>query len=143
MNSSRRGFLGLLGGGAFAGPKAVKQAFAKVASTGIPTMTNVGISSNLCVSDDQSWRAREVLSLLRGRHQKPSINLHQTNSYPNIEALHSVSKVNKHRMSVELDRERALTNSIRELVQHYRLDWIGLSEEQLIGQIEKIAGDRT
>ncbi|EFO30068.1 sulfatase [Roseibium sp. TrichSKD4] len=80
--------------------------------------------------------------MIRRPQQTATRNKYHDHVFPDVEALVSVSPVNKHRMNKQRERESNLAYHIRDLVQHYKLDWMGLSEEQLIEQIENIAWDR-
>ncbi|WP_298966171.1 hypothetical protein [uncultured Roseibium sp.] len=141
MKSSRRGFLGLIAGGATAGPGALKGALASASEMGFPT-ASVGIPQGGDNNPNTAaiYIARDILRNLERKKGEPEISRHN-NLFADIEALKSISPSAKARMQHDKHLDRELAFMIDSFLRERGLKWVGLSEESLMSIIKKAAGD--
>ena len=143
MKSSRRGFLSLLGGGAVAGPGALKKAVAaassgKIASEVMPVTDGCyGLKSN---DVDVNWLARDILEAMNGGSGAAITQPHESR-FTDIDALVSVSPTQKARLHRQKHRDADLQHQLRRFVEANNLNWVGLTEEKLMTLIKKAARD--
>lgn len=141
MKSTRRGFLGLLGGGAVAGPSALKGAMADVA---VSDVAGAGIRSGdltcgSASSDGGDWRAAEILRILQGKVGPTTYHAHM-DTYPDIEALKSTSLSFRARKIREKNIDAAVAEQVRLFIRERGLNLVGMTEETLLTIIKKAAG---
>lgn len=140
MRSTRRSFLGLLGGGAAAGPVTVKQALSQVPqSTGIGCVERVA-GNAVCSepTDHGEWLAKHVLDLMEAR-TGPAKTENFSPVYADIEALVSVSRTSKVRMTNEKEKQERIGSALRDFISHHKLNWLGMSEKEIFDYVELIA----
>lgn len=139
---NRRGFLGALGGAAVGTPAALKSAIAKGSAERLSNIPSgvLGYSNACPESHRGSWRAHDVLRLLRPESQPSRSRVHQ-DRYEDIECLVSVSRSHKSRMTAERERQSQLEFAVAEFIAEQKLDWVGLTEETVIRLAKKAAGE--
>ena len=143
MKSSRRGFLGLIGGGAVAGPGALKKAMANATASklaSVPTVQEVPVGYSNAVEASGSWRAQEILQLIQPRREASFVPAHEC-WFADVRALKSVSETAKCQIQMRRRREIELANCLSEFIKEKRLDLVGLTEDSLLSIIKKAAGE--
>lgn len=138
MKSSRRGFLGLIAGGATAGPGALKKAIAQSSVIDLPS--NIPPVSLSTATDTSDWRACEILQLMKPARGPVTFNQHEQ-VFSDIACLKSISNGHKCRMNKQKQREYELAHNLGEFLKDKKLNWIGLSEENFMSIIKKAAGE--
>ncbi|MBO6755458.1 MAG: hypothetical protein JJ902_03975 [Roseibium sp.] len=140
--TTRRGFMGLLGGGAVAGPSAIKKALASAplkqgsAFFNMPsesTPASYGLECN-------GLGARGIMNFMSSG---PGV-ARQTNYAEfdaDIAALKSISLGHKIRMQNQRDYDRRLSEKIQRFLEQKNLNWIGLSEDTILALIKQEAGE--
>lgn len=113
MRTSRRGFLGFMGGAVAAGPKLATE-LASAAPQPTPSMGY--LHGGIGASNDGDWKARQVAKLrglLAGRDPQPARDRKLRRLYSieqqerfRLDALRSVSPVHRYRMFIDGDMER-------------------------------------
>ena len=143
--TSRRGFLRLLGGTAITagssaggGPAILKQAIHRATTAGSIAKAAVTSAAPLKGPDTLSFTALDVLRTLENTTHDSRVEHHT--SYADIDALVSVSKVYKARMTNDRRREENLARQVQEFLRQSKLNLVGLSEETLLSIIRKTAG---
>lgn len=145
MKSTRRGFLGLIGGGAVTGPKVLGAAIRGAAGqvhvgnlkSSIASSNDLGIGG--APDDNVKWLAGCALDTIRSGIGPAKLHPHEE-QYLDIEALVSVSRGQKARMASERKRQERISAWVRDFAEAYKLDLLGIKEGELIRLLEKVAG---
>lgn len=149
MQSSRRGFLGLVAGAAAAGPSGAAKAASKMGLGALassikgPSKLDEGLSSACDGSPDFSWTARDLYRILtdHGNYGDPSIVEDRIFLPVDLQQLKSVSLSVKAQIQQRRQRQRNIEYSIKKLVSDGELKvFPGMTDDAVFKAVKKLAG---